>query len=197
MSRAPTPSSIWKRTPAGSGGVRIQDRHLPEDADILEPRRALDERSHVQAVRAGRVRRLDAELEPGDLSRADIVGRLDRDAIPAWPAGGRRAALPVATEDARLVLARLACPRAEVRDLAHATGDPAPRSRVEVRERRGRALAGAELHVAALSVPGRVESGELCRDDGGRRDAGAGLRHAGRGRGCGGLRRERGERASG
>src|SRR5713101_8833240 len=48
------------------------DGDHPEDAVILEPRGALDQRPEIQLVCAGRRRSRDRELEPGDLSRPDV-----------------------------------------------------------------------------------------------------------------------------
>src|SRR5207237_1376074 len=137
---------------------------LPEDPVVFEPGRALDEWSHVEPVRARIHRRTQVELEPRDLSRTDVRRRLHGDAIESRPVRRRRAVLPVTAENARAILARLAAPRPEVGDLAHATADPAERTGVVVRERRDRGPARAEAHVPALAVPRRVESGDARRD---------------------------------
>src|SRR5438093_5863552 len=46
----------------------LADGDQPEDAEVLHPLRALDERTQVEAIGAGSRRRLDRELEPRDLA---------------------------------------------------------------------------------------------------------------------------------
>src|SRR6185503_11138981 len=96
----------------------------PEHSVVLQPCGALDERTQIQAVDAGSRRRLDRELEPRHLPRADVGGRLDRDTVVPWPSRIRGAELAVASKRAGSVLTRLGAPRAQIRDLAHATADP-------------------------------------------------------------------------
>src|SRR5213593_1046716 len=105
----------------------LLDRDHPEDAVVLHPLRALDERPQIEAITARRRRRLDRELEPRDLAGSDVLGGLKRDAVVAGPSGRGRSKLSVAPERCRFVLPRLGRPRAEVRDLAHASGHPAER----------------------------------------------------------------------
>src|SRR5204862_4803071 len=174
----------------GERAVGVEHEHLPEDADVLEPRRALDERPHVEAIGAGIGRRLHGELEPRDLTGADVRRRLLRDAVVARPRRGGRPQLAVAAEDARLVLPGLALPGPEVGDFAEAPRDPAERARVVVREGRRGHVARTEPHVAALAVPGGVESRKLRRRGRGRRDAWADIHHTACGRG----RTRRGDR---
>src|SRR5205814_3259709 len=143
----------------------------PEDAVVLHPLRALDDGPDVEVVDAGRLRRADAELEPCDLIRSDVIRGLDRDAVVARPAGVGRAELAVTAEDARLVLAGDRIPRAEVRDLAKHALHPAERAGVVHRYDRGHGVAGTERHVAGLSVPRGVEARDAGRDARGRRDA--------------------------
>ena len=76
------------RRRAGRRSVGIQDRDLPEDADVLEPRRALHQRAYVEPIGAGIRGRPDGELEPRDLSGTDVRRGLDRDAVEARPSGG-------------------------------------------------------------------------------------------------------------
>ena len=162
--------------------VGIENEHLPEDPDVFEPLRAFDKRAHVEPVRAGERRRPQAELEPRDLTRSDVWRGLLRDAIEARPSGRGRTELTVAAEDARLILTRLARPRAEVRNLAHPSRDPSTRSRVVVGERRLRGPPRAETHVAALAIPGRVKTRQLGRCRTRRSDTRTDVRCAGRAR---------------
>src|SRR5687768_3929806 len=66
-------------------GVAVQNGHGPEDAEVLHPRRSLDERPEVEAVVTRRLRRLDRELEPRDLTRTDVRRGLHGDAVVARP----------------------------------------------------------------------------------------------------------------
>src|SRR5206468_290056 len=133
-------------------------------------------------VRTGERRRPQAELEPRDLTRSDVWRGLLRDAIEARPSGRGGAELTVAAEDARLILTRLAGPRAEVRNLAHPSRDPSTRPRVVVGERCLRGPPRAETHVAALPVPGRVKTRQLARCCTRRGDTRTNLWRAGRAR---------------
>ena len=100
-----------------------------------------------------------------------------------WLHGGAgRTELTVAAEDARLILTRLASPRAEVRNLAHPSRDPSTRSRVVVGERGLRGPPRAETHVAALPVPGRVKTRQLGRCCSRRSDTRTDVWRAGRAR---------------
>ena len=173
----------WRRRRRRAIGIEYE--HLPEDAHVLEPRRALDERPDVQAVRAGKRRRLQVELEPRDLAWPDVRRGLLSDAIETRPSARWRTELAVATEDARLILAWLAVPRTEVGRLAHPSRDPSERPRVVIGEGRSRCASGTEPHVAALSVPGRVKARQLGRGGTGRSDARTDIGHARR---CSGLR---------
>src|SRR5437879_7348798 len=102
------------------GGARSAlDGHVPEDAVVLHPLRAFDERADREPVGAGNLRRDHAELEPGDLIRAHPRRRLGRDAVVAGPAGRGRSIAAVAAECRRAILARIGVPRSEVRDLAY------------------------------------------------------------------------------
>ena len=170
------------------GPVRIEDRDDPEDAEVVHPLRPLDQRSQVQAVGAGGQRGLDRELEPRDLARPDVGGRLDRDAVVSRPAGGGRTELAVATEHARAVLARLGPLRAEVRDLSEPSADPAARAGVVVRDGRDGSLARAEGRVGALAIPLGMESGQArgnaCRWRDPRADGGADAGRGARFMGC-------------
>jgi hypothetical protein len=161
---------------AGLRSVGVQDGDLPIHARVLHPGRPLDERSDVQAVEPGTIRRLDRELEPRHLTGSHVVTRLRRDTVEARPAGLRRSHLAVASEYGRLVLPGIAVPRSEVGDLAHAAAHPPARPRVVEGNDRGRALAGAQRRVTALPVPRRVEAGDAERHASRRRDAGS---HAG------------------
>src|SRR5206468_4249497 len=140
--------------------VGIEDGDLPEDPDVLEPGRALDERTHVEPVCARRRRSFHGELEPGDLTRPDVLRGLHGDPVIARPSGRGRAEPAVPAQDAWLVLAGLAVPRAEVGRLAHPARDPAERARVVVRESRRCGIPRAQAHIPALAVPGGVESGK-------------------------------------
>jgi len=73
----------WRRR--RHGAIGIEDEHLPEDADVLEPRRALDERPDVEAIRPRKRRRLQVELEPRDLAGPDVRRGLLSDAIETRP----------------------------------------------------------------------------------------------------------------
>src|SRR5207302_888448 len=177
------------------GAVRVENGDEPEDAEVLHPRRALDERTQVEAVVTGIERSLDRELEPGDLPRADVGRGLDRDAVVARPSRRWRAIRTVTAERARAVLPRLVVPRPEIGDLAEPSAHPAGRAAVVVRDRRGRAITRAERGIAALSVPLRVEPRDARRQARGGRDAWSLALHA-RGRGHGrarGMRRWRSE----
>jgi hypothetical protein len=173
--------------------VRVENRDEPEDPEVLQPRGAFDQRTEVEAVRARGRRRLDRELEPRDLARTDVLRGLDRDAVVARPSRRGRSGAAVTTEGRRRVLSRLGARRTEVRDLAHARAHPTGGAGVVVRDRRGRALAGAECRVTALAVPLSVESRNPGREIRGVRNTGTDAARANRRR----RRRagRRGERA--
>src|SRR5439155_15264810 len=82
-------------------------RHQPEHAVVLEPLRAFDERSQVEAVGARRLWRLHAELEPRHLTRSDVRRGLDRDAVVARPCGVRRSEPAVAAQRRGTILTGL------------------------------------------------------------------------------------------
>src|SRR5437868_5599402 len=107
---------------------RLADGDHPEDPVVLEPCGALDQRPQVELVRAARSGSRDCELEPGDLTRTDIVGGLHRDPVVSRPARVWRAELPVTAERSRAILSRVGTPCTEVRDLAHASAHPADRA---------------------------------------------------------------------
>src|SRR5438093_12876565 len=165
----------------------LLDRDHPVDAVVLHPLRALDERPQIEAITARRRRLLDRELEPRDLAGPDVLGGLKRDAVIAGPSGRGRSKLSVAAERRRFVLPRLGRPRAEVRDLAHASGHPAERSAVVERDDRGGRLARTERRIPALSEPRRVEAAHARRNarrrSDARSDAPRARAHGGRGRG--------------
>src|SRR5258705_3214135 len=115
-----------------SDSIRGFDRHLPEDAVVLHPGGALDHRSDVELVGPWRLRRLDRELEPRNLTGPHIVGGLRCDTVVSRPSGRRRSELPVAPDQARLILARAPIGGAEERHLAHTAADPAGGTRVVV-----------------------------------------------------------------
>src|SRR5207245_955412 len=81
----------------GLCSVGVEDGDLPIHARVFHPHRTLNERSDVEAIEAGPVRRLDRELEPRDLPRSHVVARLRRHAIEARPSRLRRTHLAVAT----------------------------------------------------------------------------------------------------
>src|SRR5439155_23314420 len=114
------------------------------DPVVLHPLRAFDERADRKPGRPRDLGGDHCELEPGDLVRADPGRGLDRDAVVARPAGGRRALGAVAAERAREVLAGIGIRRPEVRDLAELAEHPAPRPAVVVSDDSGRALSRAE-----------------------------------------------------
>src|ERR1700704_2185489 len=99
--------------------LRLTDGDHPEDAVVLEPRSALDQRSEIQLVRARRSRSRDRELEPCDLSWTNVVRGLHGDPVVSRPTGVGRAELAVTAEHGRAILPGLGTPRSEVRDLAH------------------------------------------------------------------------------
>src|SRR5438309_8995711 len=104
---------------------RLTDGDHPEDAVILEPRSALDQRPQIQLVCPGRGRSHDRELEPRGLSWTDVVGGLHGDAVISWPARVGRAEMTVTAKRCGRILSRLGPPRSKVRDLAHASAHPA------------------------------------------------------------------------
>src|SRR5207253_8845776 len=139
------------------GWDRARHGDLPEDPVVLHPLRALAQWADVEAICARCRRRAHRELEPGDLVRPHISGRLHRDSVVARPARVRRARA-ITAEDARLVLTRARVPRAEVGDLARHAAHPSSRSGVVHGDGSGRGIARTERHVSALSVPGGVEA---------------------------------------
>ena len=159
-------------------------RHIPEDAVILEPLLAFEQRAQTEAIHPRSRRGLHRELEPGDLTGTDVRRRLRGDAIRARPAGGRRAGGTVAAEDARLVLSGIGAPGPE-----EGVAVPPERTGIKERHRGNGCPAGAEDRIPALPIEGGVRSSDP--DGGGRRrgdrcpDAG----RAERRRKPGGLRR--------
>src|SRR5205814_5254358 len=95
---------------------RIRHRALPEDPVVLHPLPALDQRADIEAIGTRCRGRAHRELEPSDLVRADVSGRLERDAVVSRPARVRRART-ITAEDTGLVLTRTRVPRTEVGDL--------------------------------------------------------------------------------
>src|SRR5258708_21658944 len=120
----------------------VEQGDEPVDAEVLHPRRALHERTEVEAIEARGGRRLDRELEPRDLSRSDVRRRLDRDAVVARPSGRGRSVRAVATERRCSVLTRLRFPRADVRDLAETAAHPPETAAVVVIARPDRTITG-------------------------------------------------------
>src|SRR3982074_2830508 len=96
--------------------LRLTDGDHPEDAVVLEPRGALDQRSEIQLVSARRSRSRDRELEPCDLSWTNVVRGLHGDAVVSRPTGVGRAELSVTAERRRAILSRLGAPSPEARD---------------------------------------------------------------------------------
>src|SRR6266545_755190 len=151
--RAVDGAALWRRAAVG-----IEHGDEPEDAEVLEPCRALDERTQIEAVIAWRERRLDRELEPRDLTGTDVRGRLHRDAVVARPTRRERARGAITAEWTDLILSRLWTPRPEIRGLAEAAAHPSEGSAVEERDGGGRSSARAQRRVPALSVPPGVKT---------------------------------------
>src|SRR5206468_6222049 len=133
---------------------------LPVDAVVLHPRRSFNDRTEIEKVRAGCCRRLDHELEPRDLIRADVISGLRRRTIVGGPSGARCKRTEAAAEIADLVAARIWIGGAEERHLAHPARNPPARPGVVVSDGCDRSLARAQRRVTGLAIPGRVESGD-------------------------------------
>src|SRR5205814_8933167 len=142
----------------------------------------------VKAVCSRDRRRFHGELEPRDLTWADVRPvpadhRQRRRAVVLRPPSVGRTVRAVPPNEARLVLTRLRVPRPEVRGRIR-SDCPTERARVVVGDDGARDLARAKRGITGLPVPGGVESGDTRRYAGGRGDAWS---HARRASCCGGA----------
>src|SRR5205814_624087 len=121
----------------------------------------------VKAVCSRDRRRFHGELEPRDLTWADVRPvpadhRQRRRAVVLRPPSVGRTVRAVPPNDARLVLTRLRVPRPEVRGRIR-SDCPTERARVVVGDDGARDLARAKRGITGLPVPGGVESGDTGR----------------------------------